>query len=118
MTITQDDLRQFTGTEGYTRVNFFGKRVLLTDGANYLAENGASWLIDIIMSVFPRWGGEDFVSVKLTVKNEEGLVVMDDGNGNIIYSQKIEFTDFKFNLKLFVVNYEGTEPVIMLASEY
>lgn len=118
MTITQNDLKQFTGTDGYTRINFFGKRVLLTNGANYLAENGAFWLINIIMSVFPRWKEEEFVSVKLTVKNEEGLVVIDDGNGNIIYSQKIEFTDFKFNLKLFIVNYKGTEPVIMLDSEY
>lgn len=118
MKITQSDLIGFTGTMGYVRINFFGNKFLLTDGAIFLCDNGAAWLIDIIMSVFKKWKNEEFVSVKLKVKDNSGVVTLDDGNGKIIYTQKIEYTDAKFDLNLYVCNYEGSEPVIMLTSEY
>ncbi|WP_249023738.1 DUF6876 family protein [Acetobacter ascendens] len=46
--ITSSALAGFTGTVRYYR---WHSGLLLTDGAHYLAANGAAWLIDILASV-------------------------------------------------------------------
>lgn len=49
----QQNLNQFTGTFEYHR--HWTRRLLFTDGVQYLAENaGAYWLIDLIASHQPR----------------------------------------------------------------
>lgn len=51
MTLTQDDLNQFTGTAQYYK---HWSKLLYTDGVQYLAEEGgAYWLIDAIASYQP-----------------------------------------------------------------
>ena len=87
-----NDLRQFTGTENWYK-HWMGK-ILYTDGVKHFAEvAGAYWFIDVVGSVWDVISVEDFISIKMTVKDNKANVVMDDGNGNVIYEQEIEYTD-------------------------
>jgi hypothetical protein len=111
-------LAQFTGTEKYYRY----QNLLLTDGAYYLAEKaGCFWLMDVIWShaMENGWfGKEDFITCKLTVQENVGDVVFDDGNGNILVTQHLPFTDFPMEEnQLYIVRGE-TSFVVMLPGEY
>lgn len=92
------------------------------DGAHWLAESaGCFWLYDIIWSVKPRLANEGFACLTLTVNlpKRRGTVVIDDGNDNPLYTQRIKFTDFPLpEVKLFIADGEEGEKVIMLPSEY
>ena len=117
-TITQNDLAQFSGTENYYRYH----TLLLTDGTFYLAESAECfWLMDVIWShaMENRWyGKEDFITCKLTVQDTVGDIVFDDGNGNILVTQHILFTDFPLaKIELFIVRGESNL-VVMLPGEY
>jgi hypothetical protein len=51
----------------------------------------------------------------------EAIFTVDDGNGNILYTQNIEYTDFPLDeVHLFVSDLReyGNSPVVMLPSEY
>ena len=54
----QSTLDQFIGTEGYTRWSPLFRRMVLTDGAKFVADNGgrngAYWLVDAIASHQPK----------------------------------------------------------------
>src|SRR5262249_38957953 len=105
--ITLRDLAEFKGTEKYYRY----QSLLLTDGTYYLAENaGCFWLMDVIWShaMENRWfGKEDFVTCKLTVQDNVGDVVFDDGNGNILVTQQVPFTDFPMEeIQLYIIRGE------------
>ena len=54
----QAELDQFTGTEGYIRWSPLFRRMVLTDGAKFVADNGgahgAYWLVDASVPVFLR----------------------------------------------------------------
>jgi len=113
------DLSGFTGTDHYYRYNLFGKNVMLTDGVKYLAEKaGAYWFINAILSwqIYKNVAGEEFQTWTLT-KNESddsATLVADDGNGNVIAKQEIEFTDFPMQ-KVSIWLVDG---VLLLPSEY
>ena len=112
----EEGLPQFTGTEHYHRHQ---PGFLLTDGAKWLAESaGCYWLYDIIYSIRSILDKDSFAVVKLTVKDQQGDVTVEDGNDNVLYSQHIEYTDFPLpEIKLYVADSEA-EKVIMLPSEY
>ena len=112
------ELKQFTGTEYYYK--YLGN-ILLTDGAKFLAEKyNCYWLFDIIASLkyVPRCKNENFIVCKLnldkTGATESATFLAEDGNGNILFSQYIEYTDFKIDsITLFFY-----DNVILLPSEY
>jgi hypothetical protein len=115
--ITLSDLRQFTGTDQWYR-HSLNRNVLYTDGVQYLAEHaGAYWLIDeiaIAQRYETRVKAEEFQSWKLVVTNSTATLSCDDGNGNVVFSKHIEFTDFPLpEIELWV---EGN--VILLPSEH
>lgn len=117
-TITNSELAQFSGTDNYYRYH----TLLLTDGVFYLAEKAECfWLMDVIWShaVENRWfGKEDFIVCKLTVRDTVGEVVFDDGNGKILVTQHIPFTDFPLaSIRLYIVRGEHNL-VVMLPGEY
>ena len=117
-TITENDLVQFTGTEQYYRYH----NLLLTDGAFYLAEKaGCFWLMDVIWShaIENRWfGQEDFITCNLTVQDTVGDIALDDGNGNILATHHVPFTDFPLDkIQLYLVRGEH-HFVVMLPGEY
>lgn len=121
MTITHQDLRQFTGTETYYR-HSLARNYLYTDGVQYLAEKaGAYWLVDAI--IFTQMEKPFSHSPKLaefqcwTLKALEGnraTLTCDDGNNNIVFIKQIPFTDFPLKeINLWLEN-----KVLLLPSEH
>lgn len=89
-------LTQFTGSESFYRHGLLPS-VLFTDGAAYVAESaGAYWLLDsIAIAQFkPHVRDAEFQVWKLVVTNHKGELSCEDGNGNVIDSQHLPFTDF------------------------
>ena len=112
------DLGQFTGTEQYYNYH----SLLLTDGIKYLAEEAQCyWLMDVIWSHThcEHWHGkEDFIVCTLTTTDSRATVIFDDGNGNVLAKQSIQFTDFPLDqIKIYIVS-NGDQYVVMLPSEY
>lgn len=116
-TLTAEDLCQFTGTEHWYR-HPLARSVLYTDGIQYLAEKaGAYWLLDEIALAqsLPLIKAESFQTWRLKVRaHHSGQLTCDDGNGNILLSKRIPFTDFPLEeIAIYL-----TDNVIMLTSEY
>ena len=122
MNIDKKVLAQFIGTQTWHRFNRLSPNSLLTDGAQYVAEEGgAYWLMDIIASaqLDPKVKAEPFQVWKLAVNDDQSAIMeADDRNGNAIYTQAIPWTDFILdNMKLYAVK-EEDYLIIMLPSEY
>jgi len=118
-TLTKADLAQFTGSENWYRHGLV-RSVLYSDGAQYLADaGGAYWLLDEIALAQrhnKRVAGEEFQLWKLIVDQEDDSAVLtcDDGNGRIVFSKRIPFTDFPLEeISLYFCN-----NTILLPSEY
>lgn len=111
------DLEQFSGTENWFR-HWLGK-CTYTDGVKYLAESaGAFWLIDevAINQSRPKIKAEEFQvwTLKVDLEKRKATLTCDDGNGNVVFTKRIEFTDFPLpEVKLYF-----TDSVILLPSEY
>ena len=96
--LTATDLRQFTGSESFYR-HWINRKVVLSEGAHFVAERGgACWLIDEIALIQPydkAVAAEEFQVWKLTVHaNRSATLTCDDGNGNIVFTKQISWTDF------------------------
>lgn len=117
-TLKKADLLQFTGTENWYR-HAFVRSVLYTDGAKYVAEaGGAYWLLDEIAFVqksHTALAAEEFQVWKLTVHPaQSGTLTCEDGNGNVILSKPLEYTDFPLD----EITLYYTNNAILLPSEY
>lgn len=123
--INRNDLAQFTGTTQYYR--WLGGLVL-TDGAHFLASNGAAWLLDVLASVqsLPSMRAEErqFWTLSVDLEQHRGVIVCTDGGKGLqreqeIYRQDIEYTDFPLTeIKLFAFREAGVGRVVLLPSEY
>ena len=117
-TLSKSDLAQFTGSENWYR-HGINRNVLYTDGAQHVAEHGgAYWLLDEIAIIQPynkRVATEEFQVWKLAVRPDRAATLTcDDGNGNIVFSKEIEYTDFPLDeITLYFAN-----NVIHMPSEY
>lgn len=117
-TLNAKDLLQFSGSENWYR-HSLNRKVLYTDGAQYLAEHGgAYWLLDsiaIAQAHIQAVKAEEFQVWTLKVNpDSSALLTCDDGNGHVVYDQSIPFTDFPLpEIKLFF-----RDNVIMLPGEY
>ena len=115
-TLTKADLAQFTGSEQWYRHGLV-RKVLYTDGAQYVAETaGAYWLLDEIAfaQAEPTVAVEEFQLWKLKVNaGQTAILTCDDGNGNVVYIKRIEFTDFPLD----EITLYFTNNVILLPSE-
>jgi len=104
------DIDSFIGTEKY--YNVMG--IYVTDGVKYVMENGYSWFVtDAIAVIRTKLKDEDFLAIKLIVKNDQAMMEITDGNDHVFYRQKYKWTDAKRNLTLFYV-----DNVLMLSGEY
>jgi len=97
-TLNTATLVQFTGSENWYR-HAINRAVLFTDGAKYVADQaGAYWLLDEIAIIQPhdkRVAAEEFQVWKLAVNADQtGVLTCDEGNGRVIFSKEIEYTDF------------------------
>ena len=117
-TLTEADLRQFTGTETWFR-HPLNRKVLYTEGVQYVAEKGgAYWLIDEIALIQPydqKVAAEAFQVWTLTVRADRtATLACDDGNDNVIFVKEIAFTDFPLDtIKIYF-----TDNTILLPYEY
>ncbi len=116
-TLTKAELNQFTGTEQWYR-HSIARNVLYTDGAKHVAESaGAYWLLDEIAFAqsIRAVTAEGFQVWKLKVSpNHSATLACEDGNSNIVFSKRIEFTDFPLD----EIAFYFTDHVLMLPSEY
>lgn len=123
-TLTEDDLRQFSGGEERYRHALLGDRFLYTDGVRFLAEQaGAYWLIDAIASyqLDRRIRGDamlrDFQLWTLRLHNGGAVLTLrrDSGAGQRpVIQQDIDYTDFPLDkVTLYVEN-----GVLLLPSEH
>lgn len=109
---------QFTGTENWYR-HSIDLNILYTDGIQYLAHHGgAYWLIDKIalMQNHPRFKKQEFQVwiLKTNLTKNTAVLICEDGNYNIIFTEKITYTDFPLEeIKIYL-----TDNVIILPSEY
>ena len=114
--VSELDLANFTGTEHWHKHSLM-KRVLYTDGAQYVAEQcGAYWLLDEIATaqLIKRVSAEEFQCWKLDVPSNTALLTCDDGNGRVVFAKEIEYTDFpEGEMTLYFA-----DNVILLPSEY
>jgi len=116
-------LGHYFGTVNYYDLGGIFRHIVVTDGVKYIMDNGYSWLVTDVASVivtnkkirqYLSW--DYFLSIKLKVNLEEKTAIMTigDGNGNILYTQKYQYTDAEVEeLTLFYA-----DGVIMLASEW
>lgn len=115
--LKQSDLAQFTGTENWYQHGLV-KRITYTDGVKYVADNGgAYWLIDEIAlanQFFKNVKEQPFQLWKLEVRENSGVLTCDDGNGNMVMTKRIRFTDFP----LPEIKFYFTDNVLLLPSEY
>lgn len=112
-----NQLEQFIGTEFYYPL---WPNVMLTDGTRFLADTaGCYWLMDAITSHIQRLPHKKvFTSCRLTVNNGSAVLIIDDGNSNILASQKISYTDFPLDSINLYACFDGKQWIIMLPSEY
>lgn len=117
-TLSKDDLDRFTGSENWYR-HAINRNVLYTDGAQHVAEHGgAYWLLDAI-AICQRHekhvAAEPFQVWKLVVRPDKGATLTcEDGNGSVVYTQQLEFTDFPLS----EVTLWFADNVIYLPSEH
>jgi hypothetical protein len=116
--LTLSDLTGFTGTETWYRHPVV-KRILYTEGVRFMSvKAGAYWLIDEITfgQYHPRVKTQEFQVWTLSVNLLEstGTLTCDDGNGRVLCSKQIPYTDFPLEeIKIYLTN-----NVILLPSEY
>jgi hypothetical protein len=117
-TLTERDLRQFTGTETWF-CHPLNRNVLYTEGAQFIAEHGgAYWLLDAIALAQlseKRVKAEPFQVWVLKVREDRtAMLSCGDGNDNTVYTQELQFTDFPLaEIKLWFA-----DSVIYLPSEH
>ena|ERR1700674_369426 len=116
-TLTESDLRQFSGTEQWYRHGLV-RKVLYTDGAKHVADAGeAYWLLDEIAFAQheKKIAAEAFQVWKLAVYGDSSAsLTCEDGNGNEVFRKIIEYTDFP----LPEITLWFTDNTILLPSEY
>jgi hypothetical protein len=116
-TLNEEDLIQFIGSEYWYQHSLI-RSITYTDGAKYVAEQGgAYWLLDEIalaQKFSPVVKAQPFQVWKLTVSESKGLLVCDDGDGNVVYEKPIPFTDFPLS----EITFYFTDDVILLPGEY
>ena len=113
--VSKADLAQFIGSETfYEQVLIDGSKLILTEGCHFIRESySAYWFFDLIGSYQFKLIDEPFQVWKLTKYKEEAVIICKDGNSKTLVSQEIPFTDFPFDIVIWLV--EGT---CLLPSEY
>lgn len=109
------DLGQFTGTLHWYKHSLVPS-ITYTDGVKYVAdEAGAYWLIDLIAAYQhdPKVKVEPFQVWKLRLNGPGAVISCEDGNGNVVHSHEIGYTDFPQDIEIWM-----TDHVILLPSEY
>ena len=121
--LKEEDLELSEYAQYYGTLNYYKGwlGVSLTDGVKYVSDNGYSWLVTDCISVIKAHKKvkeylkeQTFLVVELILKEgKKALMRITDGNNNILYEQKYDYTDAKKEFKMFFCN-----NVLMLNGEY
>jgi len=122
-----NNLPNYYGTESYHKVTLFP--ILATDGVAYLLQAcEAFWLIDeiggMIMQHNKKWQQKGMVFFKLKKSDpmigddNKAVLSVDDGNGNLLDSKYIDYTDFPLDEAKIWTSWDGERWIAMLPSEY
>ena len=108
-----DQLSQYMCTDGYHK--WLGG-LLITDGVQAMGEMyQCYWLIDIVASYQPSLRREGFQVWKFEKTAEgKGVVTCENGNGKVLKTQKIGYTDMEADIATIWVE----EGVALLPSEH
>ncbi len=116
-TLRASDLAHFTGTQVWYR-HWLNPIITYTEGAQYVAETGgAYWLLDAIVShqINAAVRAQEFQVWTLKVADDRSaLLTCEDGNDNLVTTQRIVITDFPLS----EITLWFTDDVILLPSEY
>lgn len=119
--LTPQDLNHFTGTEQWF-AHWANRKVTYTEGVQHFAEEaGAHWFLDIVATeLLPHCLREEFLSITMTVTGQSAKIVADDGNGKVVWSKDITYTDCpEGEWKFFMApGGPGGSCVVMVPSEY
>jgi len=130
MALKKEELRQFSGTETWRSWSPLFPKMLLTDGAKYVAdhggESGAYWLMDAIASYQPQLQKDPQLEAaqfwKLQVRPDRTATLLCRADSNVepAVKQEIEFTDFDLpEIELYCMPVgDGKHHTILLPSEY
>ena len=109
-------LAHYIGTTCYYR-HPLSSKIKLTEGAYHCTMNGLSWFFDIVATeYFKNSKDHPFQTWELKVdqKTSKANIICTDGNGSLLRSKNIDFTDYPYpEFKVWV-----SDAVIMLPSEY
>lgn len=121
--LTQSDLNQFTGTEGYYRNPLTG--IKYTDGICYLAHKAQCfWLIGAIGSYYrthikPDEELNSFCIWELTIDGTKAtLTCKADSDTEPVITQEIEHTDFAEHCDINPLKLYQESGVLLLPSEH
>jgi len=94
-------------------------RIRYTEGVQYVAKTaGAYWLVDEITfnQLDPAVAAEPFQHWKLVVDlgRHTAILTCDDGNDVVVFTKRIEFTDFPLD----EIGFYFVDNTILLPSEY
>ena len=117
MSALSADLQMFMGTEQWFR-HPLSSNFKYTDGVKFFAEHcggGAYWFLDILATeLADLQEKEEFMSITLDVVDSSAKITADDGNGNVLWTRTIDFTDADEGTRKFFL----TNNVLILQSEY
>lgn len=118
------ELDGYHGTESYHRWSILFRNMVLTDGAQALADKGRCyWLMDAIASYLPQMKRHEQLSqiAFWNLKKDGNKAVLTcrvDSGYKPSITQKFEYTDFPMDVDLWVQPLDAETYVIMLPSEY
>lgn len=119
--ITTANLSNFWGSQDFFR-HWISRKIIYTEGVEFINANGAGWLVDAVISHVvhtPKVAREDFILavLKVNLEKKSAVLTFDDGNGNILAKQEIEYTDFPLPEISFYVENNGDGKTMMLPGE-
>ena len=117
---------QACGTNAYHKIGMFGN-IVGTDGVvEAFKKLNCFWIGDIIMSIIPKLRKHESTFFAVNVVRDKdsdidtdstgAMFYLHDGNYNIVYEQKIPYTDIEQSLHLYVSMEEMV--IVLLPSEY
>ena len=117
-TFDPSQLAQFIGTTQYYRIL---PTFVVTDGVKYLMEQAECyWLAQLygLHLVDIDFNREQFTVLKLKRRGEGARIFIEDGNGNTLSYQGLDYTDFPMDEITLFATWSGEFWVAMLPSEY
>ena len=117
------ELEGYTGSENFTRDTF--NKCVYTDGFKRFMELcECYWLFSdsailMMSNENGKFTDEGFVAITIKRTKDKAEVIFDDGNGNVLHTQKYDYTNFPMDeYEVWACRNELDSYTFMLKSEY